>query len=458
MAHEKKKRHNRAHQRPKHRVIRNRSVSPESEAVGQMPVKVSLDISMPASVAHCKDSPPANLFDQSLDPALRNIPTPTDGADTVSESALLDALLERTTEEPVFKILQPSVPLGPQEDGNTEDTVNTVGEVVFIIRDVVIVGKDQAQCLEMEGTIGPMNINGFVRESIIHTRLAAPVQKSYKDMVTKNLIAMFQGFILFEDCLTQDAFHNIRSMKSQVLATLQTALGFIIRGKDDDHVLTVIKREYSIARTRKILSELRNNMIPEDPKDPMAALLVQLIDRCMIFEHLKTSMRTENDSKVGWERVEERRKTMEHTLCSPTEKQRLFTECASMLPSDARETTFPRPWTIPIWVQKEKKQESYRYGISKRKERKEEKRDAAQHHTDGTGHGDMDSQVGVGLDPTVQSSQSGENLSREMSAHKRKRNPTIDDGHETEITESGGGLVQEWRKLVPNNKRPKDRP
>lgn len=99
------------------------------------------------------------------------------------------------------------------------------------------------------------------------------------------------------------------------------------------------------------------NQDPEDPTDPMEALLIKLIDRYIVFNfgghYNKSPLRTKKDSRGGWERVFARENTLKTFLGSASGLERLFTEYAVMVPSDLRDNTGPtpqRPWQISKWV------------------------------------------------------------------------------------------------------------
>lgn len=209
--------------------------------------------------------------------------------------------------------------------------------------------------LDVEGVVAP-SIDGFVYQAIFHTRYISEPEQSYKTVVLKNVIIAFQGLVLFEDCLVHDAFgKNLYKFKPRVLSALQAALGFPIRHPEDKTIINVIAGEYKRGRVRHVLKRLDAGKEPEKPTNRMEALLVELIDRCLMFECSKSPVRSSKESTGGWKRVKVRENTLRTTVASAAGIESLLTVFAAMVPPDMRSDTSKRTWEIASWVTAQKK-------------------------------------------------------------------------------------------------------
>ncbi|CAN8106001.1 unnamed protein product [Discula destructiva] len=209
--------------------------------------------------------------------------------------------------------------------------------------------------LDVDGVDLP-RIRDGVLEALCHTRQASDQEPSYKPVILKNLIVIFQGMTLFEDCLLKGFRYkqsNGASLdsKRRVLSSLQKAIGYPVNGDRDNKIIYVITKEYKEARIRHIMRLQKMGKDSEQPTTPMEMLLIRLIDRCIVFGHTKEPLRNSRDERTGVKRVAARVETIEDALASCSGPEgKLYTEFATLIPSALRGSAPEWPWKIPEWV------------------------------------------------------------------------------------------------------------
>lgn len=204
-------------------------------------------------------------------------------------------------------------------------------------------------------------IHGPVFEAIFHTRDVTEPEQNYKPVVLKNLVAIFQGFVLFEDCFTWDGFTRFDKYMPKISSMLQVALGYSVRHGNDSVVLSVVSAAFKAGRTRHIMAQIVDKKEPEIPTDPMEALLVNLIDRHIEFTFSHKYLHSSKDPKIAWERVNARKDTIVASLASSEGKNKLYTDFATMIPSELRGHAWQRPWKNPKWI-------AHQMGLKKKKD------------------------------------------------------------------------------------------
>lgn len=203
------------------------------------------------------------------------------------------------------------------EDEDDDDDDSDV-EIVINPTKVIIDMTRNKTCLEMEG-LASVDIYGHSFRALFHERQTCEIEPSYRFILLKNLIVVFQGLVLFEDCLEKRAFGNHWKSQDKLIvgSILQDALGYEVRTPDDNQTLYTIATKYKAARTNFILEQLRNGNKPTDPQNPKQALLIQLIDRQIVFDWTKSTLVSKNERPFGMARVAIRARTVKKTLVEP---------------------------------------------------------------------------------------------------------------------------------------------
>lgn len=101
----------------------------------------------------------------------------------------------------------------------------------------------------------------------------------------KNLIILFQGHLLLEDCLVKDIGINYsarRRKTNRVYAALQKALGFHTRSNSNRGIMMLLKL-CSEAREEEILRHAKFANEPPMGNSDQNALLLMLVDRYIMF-------------------------------------------------------------------------------------------------------------------------------------------------------------------------------
>lgn len=224
-------------------------------------------------------------------------------------------------------------------------------EITLVPKKVIIDMTKGKSCLEMEG-LAPVGVYGFVFHALLHERQTCDTEPSYKVIVLKNLIALFQALLLFEDCLAARPYGGHWNLQVLKIAssTLQGALGYEVRTNEDNETLYITTCKYKAARTKFILSQLRDGNEPEDPKGPGEALLIQLIDRKIVYDYTKSPLISKLKKPAGMARVALRAQTVKDTLADAAARNSLYTDFGAMVPLNIRGDALKRPWHFNKWV------------------------------------------------------------------------------------------------------------
>lgn len=241
---------------------------------------------------------------------------------------------------------------------NDDDSDSEV-EVNLIFPKKVIDKSISSACLEMDGLTLP-DIDGDVFHALFHERQTGETEPSYRVVALKNLIDLFQACVLFEDCSTKPAFGDSWHWQTPAIvgSRLLVALGYHVKNYKDNNILHIITKKYKIARTKFILNQLREGKDPQDPKDPQEALLIQLIDRKIVFDYTKSLFITKLELPKGMHRVARRVQTVTNTLADAAGRNKLHTEFAAMVPVELRGDASKRPWHIRKWVTEQSQREA----------------------------------------------------------------------------------------------------
>lgn len=211
---------------------------------------------------------------------------------------------------------------------------------------------DDQEKFKIEGVIGLPGIYGPLRVKLINFRFAQEKDRS-PNVVPKNLVVLFQGHILFEDCLTSEALQQIggaRYAKSKVLSHLQGGLGVGRSHNEDSGFVHKVMHLYKKARISAIGSALKKGKTPKDPQDPLGALLIKLIDRAIIFDFRKKPLAVFGVPFMSDEVLQQRAQLVKETLDDQGKWDGLFAEFGAFIPSNLRRTPVERPWEIESWV------------------------------------------------------------------------------------------------------------
>lgn len=229
-----------------------------------------------------------------------------------------------------------------QLDGSIDETLCTINGKTIASADIF---------LTFEGVTNVRHIDGDIRQYLFNDRFAlSDKDVDYAVWVKKNLIVTFQGHLLYEDCLVTRASNNMDESKNRILSRLQEDVGLPVDDKNHFLLLRAVLHIYKDARVDAIARALQGGFVPQDPQDPLTALLIKLIDRYIMYSTDKIPLRSMPPTNTVLERVEQRSKLLRDTLANSSKTSKLFSEFGCLIPSEECGLISPRPWLCESWV------------------------------------------------------------------------------------------------------------
>ncbi|KAL1862815.1 hypothetical protein Daus18300_008311 [Diaporthe australafricana] len=236
-----------------------------------------------------------------------------------------------------------------EDDGNDESTDGEghddyMDEPEFMVNGTVI--DDTDKYMRFEGVTNVPHIFGEAREYLFNSRFVLSGNDTdYSVWVKKNLILAFQGHVLYEDCLSRGV-----ASRTQSLSQLQSDIGPAVQRGKYYVFLPAILRIYKQARVDVIARALQRGELPQDPQDSLTAVLIQLIDRAIMFSTTKAPLRKTPSTNTVQERIEQRSRTLRDGIEDSSKTWELFLEVGSLIPWGERAPVGPRPWSFKPWV------------------------------------------------------------------------------------------------------------
>lgn len=205
--------------------------------------------------------------------------------------------------------------------------------------------------LTFEGVTNVPSIEGDALRYLFNPRFAmSRNDKYYSAWVKKNLIVAFQGCVLYEDCLVHEALKPFGGQNQRILSQLQGDIGIVTPRVGHCSVLYFLLKTYKVAREDVIAKALQGGQLPEKPHDPLTALLIDLIDRYIMFRYDKVPLCSTPLMITAMERLEQRSKTMRDALAAPSEVEKLFTDLGCLVPPHEQGLRSTSPWFSDGWV------------------------------------------------------------------------------------------------------------
>ncbi|KAJ0118868.1 feruloyl esterase B-2 [Diaporthe amygdali] len=264
----------------------------------------------------------------------------------------LSTVVSDTTFKPAESVDQPLENFNNEDDNNDDRTPQFDGSIdgsPFMINGKTI--SDADKFLTFEGVTNVGYIDGVIRQYLFDERFAmSDKDTDYAVWVKKNLIVAFQAHVLYEDCLTPKSYNNLAESKHRVMSQLQQDIGITAKHKGHCEILLSVLTIYKNARIYEIANTLQRGRLPQDPQDPLTSLLIELIDRYIMYNFIKTPLRSVPSKDSVSERVEQRSNTLRRTLADSSVTWRLFAELGSLIPSEERGLMPTRPWFYDTWV------------------------------------------------------------------------------------------------------------